>query len=206
MKPLETPQRLALIAELGQVIHQLALGRAEADDDALRTLWRLSNGSGQTATLPGIPGPAPSTDDAVKLTVSELFVYWQVQCGHGQAKATPERLTVIRSRLRDGYTAAEIRKAIDGAKHAAFEQDGKRWDDLTLICRNGAKLEDFITRGVRATGAIVLDVRPSTGGLDEQIMTLRRELATMAKQGRKTEYENANKELGLLLAQRGAKR
>ena len=77
----------------------------------------------------------------------ELFGYWQERCGHQKAKATPERLRAIRARLRDGYSVADVRRAIDGAATGAYVDDrGKRHDDLTLICRNGSKLEDFIAR------------------------------------------------------------
>lgn len=76
-----------------------------------------------------------------------LFDYWRERCGHDRAKATPERLRAIRARLRDGYSVADVRRAIDGAATGAYVDDrGKRHDDLTLICRNGSKLEDFIAR------------------------------------------------------------
>ena len=79
--------------------------------------------------------------------VSELFAYWQQQCGHGHAKLTPDRKQKIAARLREGYTPEQIRQAIDGAARAAYVDDaGKRHDDLTLICRTGSKLEDFIER------------------------------------------------------------
>lgn len=207
MEVLDSRRRLALIGELTGIARSLTTGRAEDDDDAMRRLDALTRGAVTAPSLPGIPGPGPSVEDARKETAIELFRYWQAHCDHGQAKPTPERLTAIAARLRDGYTPAEIRKAIDGAKHAAFVADGgRRFDDLTLICRNGSKLEDFIARGVRAGGPIVLDVKPSEGGVDEQIIALRRELATLSKQGRKTEYAQASERLSKLLAQRGQQR
>ena len=79
--------------------------------------------------------------------VSELFAYWQQRCGHGHAKLTPDRKRKIAARLREGYTPEQIRTAIDGAAQAAFVgENGKRYDDLELICRTGSKLEDFIER------------------------------------------------------------
>jgi biotin operon repressor len=79
--------------------------------------------------------------------VGELFAYWQQTCGHPQARPTRERTSKIKARLKDGYTPEQIRTAIDGAARAAFVADnGKRFDDLELICRTGAKLEDFIER------------------------------------------------------------
>jgi hypothetical protein len=80
--------------------------------------------------------------------VQDLFTYWQQRCGHEQAKLTDERRRKIQARLRQGYTVDQIRAAIDGAaEHAFVNEEGKRFDDLELICRNGSKLEDFIGRG-----------------------------------------------------------
>lgn len=92
------------------------------------------------------PNPNVEPDDSTVIA-RELFEHWQTVCGHPQAKPTPERLKAIRSRLREGYTAEQVRTAIDGAAVGAFvDERGKRHDDLTLICRNGSKLEDFIGR------------------------------------------------------------
>lgn len=84
--------------------------------------------------------------------VRRLFAYWQTQCDHARAKPTQDRLTKIRARLREGYTEADIRRAIDGAATAAYETDGRRFDDISLICRNGAKLESFIARAGEKVG------------------------------------------------------
>lgn len=107
-------------------------------------------------TKPETPNPNVEPDDST--VARELFEHWQTVCGHPQAKPTPERLKAIRSRLRDGYTAEQVRAAIDGAAVGAFVDDkGKRHDDLTLICRNGSKLEDFI-------GRVNTRPRPADGG------------------------------------------
>jgi hypothetical protein len=86
--------------------------------------------------------------------------------GHTQAVFTPERRTKIRARLAEGYTPLDIRTAIDGAAKAPFVNDaGKRFDDLTLICRNGSKLEDFIDRAqVRQSSNVS---RSTLGDLDK---------------------------------------
>lgn len=79
--------------------------------------------------------------------VRDLFAYWQQRCGHPTSKLTAERRRKIEARLREGYTVAQVRQAIDGAARAAFVNDnGKRFDDIELICRNGTKLEDFMGR------------------------------------------------------------
>ncbi len=84
--------------------------------------------------------------------VGWLFNYWRETCGHQHARATSDRLAKIRARLRDGYTVDEIQAAIDGAARGAFVSDtGRRFDDIALICRNGEKLDSFITRSTAPT-------------------------------------------------------
>lgn len=81
-------------------------------------------------------------------TIRELFGYWQQRCSHEGAKLTEGRRRKVTARLREGYSPDQIRVAIDGAAVAPFINDqGKRFDDLELICRTGEKLEDFIARG-----------------------------------------------------------
>lgn len=93
-------------------------------------------------------------------TVRDLFAYWQQTCGHLSARPTRERTSKIKARLKDGYTPDQIRTAIDGAARAPFVADnGKRFDDLELICRTGAKLEDFIERAALPAPGDATNVR-----------------------------------------------
>jgi hypothetical protein len=79
--------------------------------------------------------------------VRDLFAYWQERCDHQQAKFTRDRRSKVEARMREGYTVEEIRAAIDGAAASPFvNPEGKKFDDLELICRNGSKLEDFKSR------------------------------------------------------------
>lgn len=191
-----------IIGELARAIGCVASGNTGEAHDIIRT---IASKLDSQRSLPGIAPPAPKVDadQSRKVTAMELFRYWQRECDHAAAKPTPERITKVMARLREGYSAAEIRKAIDGAKHGAFENDGKRYDDLELICRNGAKLEDFIQRGEKSTGAIVVE-EVSTGGLEEQIASLRRTMAQLKRDGRATEYEAHERDLKALMAKRGA--
>lgn len=98
--------------------------------------------------------PTRPTRDERPLVARQLFEYWQEKCRYPRAKFGPERRAKVLARLREGYTPEQIRQAIDGAARAAFVNDqGKRFDDLELICRNGSKLEDFMDRaGQHANG------------------------------------------------------
>lgn len=84
-----------------------------------------------------------------KASVDEIFTYWQSRCDHPGAKLTAERKTKIIGRLKDGYSVDQIKTAIDGCASSRFHrgenENGKRYDDIELICRNGSKLENFIS-------------------------------------------------------------
>ena len=80
--------------------------------------------------------------------VHAVFSYWQEALNHPQARLTPEREKAIRARLKEGYTFDQITQAIDGCRASPFHRGqnerSQAYDDLTLICRNGSKLESFI--------------------------------------------------------------
>ena len=81
-------------------------------------------------------------------TISQVFDYWRQSLGHPRARLTADRKAAVRRRLAEGYSVDEIKRAIDGCKASPFHQGdnefGSVYDDLTLICRSGSKLEQFI--------------------------------------------------------------
>ena len=80
--------------------------------------------------------------------VHRIFGHWQAVFNHPTSKLTNERKRYVNTRLKEGYTEAEIILAIDGCAnsphHMGMNDQGKVYDDLTLICRSGSKLEQFI--------------------------------------------------------------
>ena len=96
--------------------------------------------------------PANLTDCSSKDAsdqVHELFEYWRnAMKKNGSTKLTKTRAAKIRARLQEGYTADEIKLAINGCRASEYHQGkndaGKIYDCLTLICRSGEKLEQFI--------------------------------------------------------------
>ena len=78
--------------------------------------------------------------------VKVIFDYWCLTMSKSsQTKLTVERRKCINARLKDGYTVDQIKQAIDGCANSSFhmgKNDNKTiYNDLTLICRNGSKLE-----------------------------------------------------------------
>ncbi len=80
--------------------------------------------------------------------VADVFAHWQAVMGHATAKLTPGRRKCIDARLRDGYTPDQLKQAVDGCKSSAYHQGSNDrqavYDDLTLICRSGEKVEQFL--------------------------------------------------------------
>ena len=92
--------------------------------------------------------PMPSKLDPVKDHQS-IFDYWVLVMSKGNStQLTPKRLANIKARLKDGYTVAEIKQAIDGCRLDPFSMGdndrNKPFNDIELICRTGEKLESFI--------------------------------------------------------------
>lgn len=96
--------------------------------------------------------------------VREVFAYWQSRLNHQQSKLTDGRQTKIKARLGEGYSVSQIKQAIDGCACSAFHQgeNDQRtvYDDITLICRNGEKLENFIRLEENGNGKIHHGQRP----------------------------------------------
>lgn len=88
-----------------------------------------------------------NTRDNTADETREVFDYWRARLGHKTAKLTNDRKSKVSARFREGYSVEDIKAAIDGcagsAWHTGDNPQAKRYDDLTLICRNGSKLEDF---------------------------------------------------------------
>jgi hypothetical protein len=83
--------------------------------------------------------------------VLEVFSYWQQALDKPKALLTSERERAIQARLREGYSPDTIKQAIDGCRASPFHRGqndrGQPYDDLTLICRSGSKLESFVNLG-----------------------------------------------------------
>jgi hypothetical protein len=91
--------------------------------------------------------PLPAADFDV---VRDVFDHWKARMGRNIAtRLTAERSRAIKARLADGYSPGQIKRAIDGCAGSDFHMGrhektrGRPQNDLTLICRNGSKLETF---------------------------------------------------------------
>lgn len=88
---------------------------------------------------------SPSAPDSVRA----IFDYWQSVMGKANGtRLTSGRRDKIKARLKEGYTEDQIKQAITGCSKSEFHMgkndQGIRYNDIDLICRNGQKVEQFI--------------------------------------------------------------
>lgn len=99
-----------------------------------------------------------------------IFDYWcNVMGKTGSVKFTAERKKLIQARIKDGYTIEHIKQAIDGCARSDFHmaRDGKnktKYDDLTLICRNGSSVEKFALNIGAGAGFNIEHAKDQIGG------------------------------------------
>jgi hypothetical protein len=121
------------------------------------------------------------TDDRTTDSVLVVFDHWRKVMGkEGNTVLTDKRRKAVASRLKDGYSVADLLRAVDGCKLSKFHQgenDRKTpFNDLELICRNGENVEKFRD---------LATVAPSATPPDEgQIAKLRRAAAEAEKRQR----------------------
>ena len=88
--------------------------------------------------------------DEINVLLLSIFNYWlQIMGKTNHTKFTPQRKAKIKARLKSGYTQHDIETAIYNCANNPFNmgqnEEGKVFDDLTLICRDDTKLEYYMT-------------------------------------------------------------
>jgi len=79
----------------------------------------------------------------------QVFAHWcAVMKKRGTAVFDAKRRRAVEARLKDGYSVADLCRAIDGCAltpHNMGKNDnGQRYDDLELICRDAAHVDRFV--------------------------------------------------------------
>lgn len=91
--------------------------------------------------------------------IVELIERWKVRCHHEKARTSGDRVKLIKARLRDGYSTAEIALAIDGlaalpyvvnAQRRPTGKESHRFDQLSHALKSGEKVEHFANLGHQA--------------------------------------------------------
>lgn len=80
--------------------------------------------------------------------VEEAFEHWKAILDYPRARLDDKRRKCIAARLADGYTLADLTDAINGCYLSEFHQGdnehNRRYDDITLICRDAEHIDRFI--------------------------------------------------------------
>lgn len=79
----------------------------------------------------------------------EIFEHWKSVMGKGNNSVlNAKRIKALTARLKEGYTVEQIKMAITGCSmtphNMGQNNNGKRYDELELICRDGSQVERFI--------------------------------------------------------------
>lgn len=90
--------------------------------------------------------------------VRAVFVYWQQVMGHARAQLDEKREKAIKARLKNGYSVADLCRAVDGCAksphHMGQNESRTIYDDIELICRDGPKVDGFIKKAGVVPGSM----------------------------------------------------
>lgn len=183
------------------------IGRGASRSETIRTLRSLAD------RLEGHGGGAGAAAPDVRAAQIEawrrIYAAWVQATGRDAARTKPtrERREKVLARLAEGYEEAAILAAVEAMArdpwHRGENDRGKRYDDLTVLCRNGSKLEQWI----EAAGSGAVDAAAAAAG--DEGAALRRRLAELEEAavdaldtGDQTRYDEINAEIARL--RRGA--
>lgn len=98
---------------------------------------------------PATPAEVGAGGDDDEAAVRAVFEHWRAAMGRGhRAALTAKRAGKVRARLGDGYTVAELCRAVDGCKRSPHHQGrndtGTVYDELELICRDQEHVDMFL--------------------------------------------------------------
>ncbi len=136
--------------------------KVEAGKAGAKRRWGNSGDGTAIADPPQLPlanhgftssSPSSITEkERENLAIEEVFNYWVEQRNRvngrtrgPKMKATDQRLGKIRARLREHYTVADLREAIDGCFQNPYNLK-HGYTDIELICRNQGKVEAYRTQ------------------------------------------------------------
>lgn len=145
--------------------------KIENREESVTPQGRPEGVPGTTPPAPAAPEPVePAAVEAMPVEAHEakakrqvldeaagrVYAVWVAVMGKTGAAAKrssaqgQKRLAMLRARLADGYTEAQIVAAVRGCAASPWHQgenpEGRRYDDLELICRPG-KVDGFIALG-----------------------------------------------------------
>lgn len=126
-----------LVCDEGQLEEVLDIVVPALDHTVLR--WRMADGLKMETVV--------AKDKAKATNVREVFDYWVARTSRNprQMKLTNDRRRKVNARLSEGYTVADLKKAVDGIMMSTFHVE-KGFTDLVHVCRSAAHVDGFIEK------------------------------------------------------------
>lgn len=99
--------------------------------------------------VPDRSTPATVASDTGSGDAETVFGAWVVATGRDpvRTKLTAQRRSKIRARLSEGYSVGDLVAAVQGVSRSAFHMGDndrrQRFDDLTVVLRDGGQVEKF---------------------------------------------------------------
>lgn len=96
--------------------------------------------------------PLPSSPKAANVgpEVKEVFEFWKEALNHPRAVLDVTRVKKIKDRLKEGYSAEDLKQAVRGltlSPHEMGQNDRNTvYDDISLICRDAPHVERYMAR------------------------------------------------------------
>ncbi len=114
-----------------------------------KALEQYVGGEKKAVAIKSVPCVVVEKEQLCDVDVKNIFHFWlRTMSKTNSVKLTSKRFNSIKARLREGYTSQQIADAINGCAVSEFHMGqndaGKAHNDITLICRSGDKLEQFI--------------------------------------------------------------
>lgn len=195
-----------VIAELARIVGELASGGSRTC--AARELRRLADRiSGEQLDMSAAGATPPPTNDDDRAL--EVFRYWRDRTGKRRARFVRERRQKIRARMREGFTAADLMRAVDGALlspyHRGENDQEQEYLDLVTILRTGSHVERHVERW-RSRSAELEAEAPAASvdprGETREEASLREAARDALERGDVDAYNDANRRLRAAMSRR----
>ena len=102
-------------------------------------------------TVPHEPKSEPKSEpkqNQASSDLTEIFDHWKNTMNHPRSRLDNNRKKLISNALKTGYSAEDLKTAIDGCARTAFNMgqnpQGRVYDSLELILRNADKIDGYM--------------------------------------------------------------